>query len=107
MTEGLYLISFNIIQPLHCTVCRNISLAYGFCNLVRSACAVACGKTAVNACLHISVNNNASLFNFKFIQEHIGGNSLFDEKHTVNIKLCSVCKLNARHLAVTDNRSDS
>ena len=85
----------------------NVSLADRLCNLVRSACAVACGKASVNARFHIFVHNNTAVLHLEFVQQNIRRNSLFDEKYAVNIKICAVCKLNARYLAVTDNRSNS
>ena len=60
-----------------------------------------------NARFHIFVHNNTAVLHLEFVQQNIRRNSLFDEKYAVNIKICAVCKLNARYLAVTDNRSNS
>ena len=52
---------------LFCQICYggvggDVALAYRFCNLVRCPRAVACGKSTVNACLHIPVNLDYSVF---------------------------------------------
>ncbi len=49
----------------------NVSFTGSFGNLIGSTCAVACGKAALYACCHISVNNNMSVFRFQPVKKHI------------------------------------